>query len=327
VKEIRLSDNVLQATRLNISGWRRVMWLLRLLMTFILVAYLLWSVRDDLSTLKLSLSQPIYLLGAFGIACLGALLSAWVWRGLLPPLARESYPRILAHYLWGLFWNNFLPFGIGGDVVRAASLWKSNGRGDLALSSVMMSRLAGLWSVLLLAGMASLYQLGRLGRAQASPLMGMILGAAFLGLVATALLLGAPVGKILDWLPEGWRSWHTRLREYVSMPGVLLWAIGVSVVIQVCAVAVNLLTATALGLHIPAQALFFTIPLVNLAVLLPFSLGGFGVREGAYMALLGLAGIKGVDALCLSLSVYALMILVSGCGALVSRVLFNLEDK
>jgi uncharacterized membrane protein YbhN (UPF0104 family) len=52
-----------------------------------------------------------------------------------------------------------------------------------------------------------------------------------------------------------------------------------------------------------------------LTVLIPVSLGGFGVREGSHIYLLGLMGVTATDALILALSVYALLALVTATGA------------
>ena len=85
------------------------------------------------------------------------------------------------------------------------------------------------------------------------------------------------------------------------------------------AVVVNASMAQALGLPISFGILLLCIPLVNLVVLLPISIGGFGVREGAYYYLLSCFGVSAGEAVLLSLAVYALLVFVAAVGAAASQ--------
>jgi hypothetical protein len=53
------------------------------------------------------------------------------------------------------------------------------------------------------------------------------------------------------------------------------------------------------------------LPLVTLTTVLPFSIGGWGVREGAMIVALGFVGVSATTAFSLSV-VYGLVILASG---------------
>jgi hypothetical protein len=292
-----------------------VLWRGRAAVTVALVAYLLWRLHDRIGTLQLHLAQPPALGLAVGGAVVGVLLSVWLWRILIPRNNLIPFRHLLAHYLLGLLWNNFLPGGVGGDAVRAIALRRATGRADVAVSSVLMSRLAGLWSIALMAAVAALIHAARIGAGPALPLLLLAGGALIATAAGTAFLFGAPAVALMRRLPERWASWHARLRDYRLGPSRLLEALGWALAIQVCAVGINLLAAQALGLPITAWQLFLSLPLATLAALLPISLGGFGVREGSYVFLLGLLGVRAADALVLSLAVYALLAVVTVAGA------------
>jgi uncharacterized membrane protein YbhN (UPF0104 family) len=58
------------------------------------------------------------------------------------------------------------------------------------------------------------------------------------------------------------------------------------------------------------------VPVILLATMLPFSIGGWGVREAAAVAVLSLAGISAEAALSLSLIFGLTQVAVSGVGTL-----------
>jgi hypothetical protein len=75
-----------------------------------------------------------------------------------------------------------------------------------------------------------------------------------------------------------------------------------------------------LGLGLAPALIAVVVPLVLIATALPVSIGGFGVREGSYVALLADAGVSSGDATLLSLLSAAAMALASLPGGLVLLV-------
>ncbi len=57
---------------------------------------------------------------------------------------------LFKYYLIGLFFNNFLPTGIGGDVLRIYNLVKDTGDRTISFASVITERLLGITSTLIL---------------------------------------------------------------------------------------------------------------------------------------------------------------------------------
>ena len=87
----------------------------------------------------------------------GQALSTWKWRLLLAPvgLAAVRYPRLLAFYFIGMFFNLFLPTMVGGDAVKAVLLARETGAPVRATTSVFMERNLGLFALLSIALVAS----------------------------------------------------------------------------------------------------------------------------------------------------------------------------
>ena len=75
----------------------------------------------------------------------------------------------------------------------------------------------------------------------------------------------------------------------------------IGVAFQGLAVFAAWLVVRALELHLPFAPLAVSLAPILIVSVLPVSIGGFGVREGSYVVLLGYAGLGTTDATLLSL--------------------------
>src|SRR5262245_37100554 len=92
---------------------------LKIAVSIILLA-LLFS-RIDVSRLWSTARQASvpWLLAALGVYFVNVIASAWRWGLLLRAQQIPMGPRaVLASFVVALFFNNFLPTNIGGDVIR-----------------------------------------------------------------------------------------------------------------------------------------------------------------------------------------------------------------
>jgi glycosyltransferase 2 family protein len=87
--------------------------------------------------------------------------------------------------------------------------------------------------------------------------------------------------------------------------------------------------ASKIGIELRVADWLWVFAVVSLAVLLPLSLGGIGIREGAFVGVLGFLGVAAELALALSLTIFAFQILVASAGAILdfSRVGKALSDR
>ncbi|MCK5738267.1 flippase-like domain-containing protein, partial [bacterium] len=107
-----------------------------------------------------------------------------------------------------------------------------------------------------------------------------------------------------------------KLRDiYLSFHGfrlewkMLLQVMGVSLIIQTLRIMTHYAAARAIGIEtIPVMYFFLFIPLVALAVTLPISIGGFGVREQTAVYLFGLPGVGGFPSAVTSMEFMAYLI-------------------
>lgn len=250
---------------------------------------LLWHLADGPAVLaRLGRSDPGWLLAALIMTNLQTLLSALRWRltasrlGLPLPLGQA-----MGDYYLGALVNQTLPGGVLGDAARALRSRRNGLR--VAAQSVVIERFVGqiaLFAVTLTGLALAATQPGTLPAPAAR--LPLILAATLAALVLASRIaarlwpeLSRPLTREL-WEP---------LRHSVLAHGV--WprqaALGLAIV------ACNLLTfdfcARATGTALPPLALLTLVPLILTAMLVPLSISGWGLREGAAAGLLPLAGI------------------------------------
>jgi glycosyltransferase 2 family protein len=218
------------------------------------------------------------------------MIGVWRWDRLLRAQHIEVERKKLAESIWvSMFFNNFLPSNIGGDVVRITDTAREAGSKTLATTVVLVDRALGLTALLVVAALGAFaLWLGGI----------YVPGSRWLWLACIALVLAAIfviampdfVGHLLAPLRALKKPWVTervqRLEEAVvrfgKARGVMAGAFGAAVVVQLSVVAFYLLTAKGLSVPLPTLLGAVLIP-VSLAVqMAPISINGFGVREAVF---------------------------------------------
>ena len=260
------------------------------------------------------------LVAALVVTLFGIVLATLRWRTVLIALGlRAGVRTLLNHELAGLFVGNFLPSTIGGDVLRVTRLSAANGDPPDTFASVVLERLTG-WLVLpviTLVAMAVNPTLAGLGAASA---VAVSLSVATLVLLLVVLAVAASPrlgGRLAE--RAGWQRFlgavHLGLAKFRDRPLAAVSVLTVGFAYQLVVVAAAFLAARALGLDVGPTAILAFMPAVAIAQVLPISLGGLGVREGAFVLFLGPLGVDASQAVALGLLVYGLNMAVSLLGA------------
>jgi glycosyltransferase 2 family protein len=268
-----------------------------------------------------SIGSTLWLIVAAALTLAGIVLSAVRWQQVLGALEiRAGLPRLVSHNLAGQFVSNVLPTTIGGDVLRVSRLSRETGEPPGTFASVVLERLTG-WLVLpviTIVGFVVNPGLRQLGTATQ---VALVLA------VGTLLLLGAVLiaagsprlgGRFAA--RDGWRRFlgavHLGLERLRTHPATALNVLAVGFAYQLALVLAAVAAAQALGLR-PAglTALLAFFPAVLIAQVLPISMSGLGVREGAFVLFLGPLGVADEQAIALGLLLYLLNLAVSLLGA------------
>jgi len=236
---------------------------------------------------------PLYFLAACLIYIAAQAISTFRWKLLLPE--HFTFRKLFSLYMIGAFFNSFLPGLIGGDVVKAYYLNKDARKLGVTLASIFMDRYVG-YVALMIVGMASYpFALRYFGESVYKWIMPAIVCAFIVG---SFLFFGLRLGRRFTTMSEFYEYFIT----LKSRKGVIAKAVLISLCVQIMGFSAVALLASAMGEDIPIFLLFVFLPIIITVTTVPISISGLGVREGAFVLLLGLIGIRPELATSLSLS-------------------------
>jgi len=246
-------------------------------------------------------------------ACLmnlaGQVMSSARWWILSNTLSFPGpWPTYLGFYFVGMFFNLFLPTGIGGDLFKIHFLSREQGRRFLAAFSVVGDRLLGLITMLLMGGASVVIWPGLLPE----PFSGFLWVAA---LVVVVCLLGFPLMQtVITHIFPGLSRHIEGIAALWHRPGRLFAILGLSFCLQALGMGAVALLGSGIGIRLPIPFYFVSIPLIVIMTLIPVSFNGIGIREGAFVYLFGLKGIGPEPALGLGLLFFSVQVALSLLG-------------
>ncbi len=231
---------------------------------------------------------------------------------------REAFHNLLT----GLFFNQALPSGIGGDAMRIWLLTRGRpGRTSDAVSVILSDRAIGLIALVTIAAIAApVLVFGPPGRHLDSNST----VAVSLGILAAAVIVGYAFLLFVRRLPPlGLPGWSWLTQAYGVVRHVMI-ASPLAALFMALAIAAHLtllfaIAAVAAALDIPVSltAILVLTPPAMILATLPVSIAGWGVREAGFVAVLGLVGITSTDATLLGLAVGLLQLMQGILGGAV----------
>lgn len=297
--------------RFRVPAW------LRVAVTLGLLAFV--ASRIDLAALggRLAALDPAWAALALAVSLPQFLLSAWRWRFTADRLGVGlPYGRAVAEYYLGSFLNQVLPGGVVGDAARAwrhGSERSGSGVPDgRAVRAVILERASG-QVVMAIVAVASVLRLPLGPDVRAA-----VLAATLLSVLA-AVALAAVAWRRLAARPAG----EGPLSRLVAEARIALLArdawpaqlLGSTLVVATY-LAMFVAAARAVGVQTPIASLLPLVAPVLVAMLIPVSVAGWGLREGAAAVIWPLAGLPAADGVAASVA-YGALVLLSTCpGAL-----------
>jgi glycosyltransferase 2 family protein len=217
-------------------------------------------------------------------------------------------------YYISVFFNTWLWGAVGGDVLRAWLTRRAEFRLRYAVNSVILDRVAAVAAVgILILATAPVFIRDTHQYKLALVLCG----------VAACLLGGIVVAALVHRLPIDWKRF--KLFRGIHLLSTATDAIFLRVnTVPVLGVAIMGQIVVAVAVYVMSLSLDVGLSLIDcvilmqpvaLAVALPISIGGWGVRETAMIGLLGFVGIPSSAALSLSVQMGLLTIIASLPGA------------
>ncbi len=285
-----------------------------------LVGYLLWRVKwDELLPLLRSLNGWLFAV-AF-VLYLGAITnSAFKWFVLLRALEiKIPFTELLSYSFVGVFFNNFLPANIGGDLMRGYGLARYTSRTADAAISVVVDRLVGLMAFMFTAVLAAAWIVLAGGREELRN-VAVAAGASFsVVILLFALMLSRRIRasgrKLLQFrwtkvLLPLYDRLSAALDAYRFRYRTLSTAFWIAVGTMIITNFVNYLLAEAVQPgSIPLEYIFLFNPIIAFVLLIPISIGGLGLNQSAFVFFYGLVGVPEKIALAASLALQGVIYL------------------
>jgi glycosyltransferase 2 family protein len=236
-------------------------------------------------------------------------ISAWKWQWALRLHGMEfPYVHLLRSICIGFFFNHFLPSAIGGDAYRVMKTLPSDGYASRAVSAVVVERIIGFAALMLIALLAAL------DLAWKSP-------QALLVLQVCAAVVSA-IGLAAWAIHRGWHdSFIERLRHLKAFEAVehnlnhlrnggRRWIplVAISVLFQVVAIAIIYGLFWSLGASVAYSTCAVIAAAAGIATILPISINGLGVVEGAFIGTAVALGVPYQPALVVALLLRVLLV-------------------
>jgi len=270
---------------------------------------LLWFIFDriDFGALALRLSPKDIAAGLLaGVSA--NLLQAIVFAFRLRACLRIVGHRINLPNAWittlfgGLFSHTPISF-IGGDAIRVWYLAKCGASLPDATKAVILDRIIGFIGMMFIVLATAPVMINAIG---SSTLKGgyvslvavgiaIILGFLIAGLIPQILQRGRILGRIVEYASL---SRHLALRPREAMA-----ALGLAVIANLVNVIAIWLVSLAYGYDIGFYVSLVAAPTIFLVAMMPISVAGWGLREGAAVVVLGLFAVSGEQSVTVSVTV------------------------
>lgn len=296
-------------------------------------------------------AQPAWIISGILAYGLVEILAAARWQILLRVQGvRVSSMRLCSLLMIGIFFNQFMPGGTGGDVVKIFYLLKETpGKKTQAVLAALMDRLIGLVGLIFVAGALIIWRWDWLTQNTSMPHFQMawlfspsalrdwlgqipdtakllyillaVLSASVLGIGTSFVITGL---GLVDKLPAHFpkRDIFVDLSKaynaYASAWKSSLAALVISFGVHMVSFVVFFCAARSLAAAVSFWDLTSIMPIINTLAALPISVGGTGPREGMFQTLLNqLCGLSEGTGVAISLTGFVLILFWGVIGGVI----------
>ena len=283
--------------------------------------------RTNLSEVWQAIRSTNYgvLFVAFLLHPIGLYISALRWQILLA--ARGSTPSLnflFESYLVGMFFNNFLPSTIGGDIYRAYDTWRLGQTKSSAVAVIFIDRLLGILVLLLFALIAIILD-QRFNKLVDHLWMWILLGT--FGLCIAVYLIFFPPTILLNKTRNVSQLENNKIgaklvafaEAFLAFKGqhqALYKTTLLSILLQANVVVHYYLIGLALPIDVPLTGYFLIVPIVTVVMMLPISINGIGLREGTFALFFSIYGVTATDSIAFAWIAFALLLIQSILGGI-----------
>ena len=285
--------------------------LLRITVSTIALLYLAFRVDWGIFLQNLQEVNLLFVGLAFVAVIASIVVSAYKWFILCKLHGNISFNECFRWYYIGFFLNNFLPGSIGGDVARIYFAGKKLGS-QQAIASVTVERVfAGIALALCSFTGILFYTVGD------SPWIQILIFVVILTAIYCFLFV-TPFQNMVIRLTDGKiKPFYETITVYKEKKGTLMKLLLFSFLFLLCYILVSSFLFLAMDVSVPFLAQIGFISLISILTMIPISINGLGIREGAYVLLFAMVGVAESTSLTVSLMFFVLVLIGTSIGGII----------
>lgn len=289
--------------------------IVRIVVTVVLFALIFRTidVKELLATYQ-DIVPRLLMLGII-FQLLSTTLASYRWYLVMQPLGyTQSFGFFLKSYFKGSFFNQGLPTSIGGDAVRVLDVARLGERKRDAFIGVFIDRVLGLVGLLVLNLVVNLFNPELLPKGLFLAI-NLLIGLGLLGFIVLYLL------QRLQFLAR-WRisRFFMKISRHLSIVMATPKQAAIQMLLSLAVHFLSLLAIFLIGRSVELDFSLTTylvlVPPAILLTLVPLSLAGWGIREGAMIGLFTLLGADKVTVLSMSI-LYGIVLIVASLPGLI----------
>jgi uncharacterized protein (TIRG00374 family) len=192
------------------------------------------------------------------------------------------------------------------------------------VSAVLLDRVIGLISLVLMAIIGLVFGFRHLAH-EASTVTLVIVGLFIAMGIAWLIFFNRDLMRRLNWLfglpymnriEAPVRALYNSLHYLQTQPRLLAGSLLISFALQILGVISVIFIAQALAIDVPVSYFFILMPIIWVISIIPISISGLGVREGAFAFFFSMVGMASENGIALSLLYYSYLVFTGLVGGL-----------
>jgi uncharacterized protein (TIRG00374 family) len=294
-----------------------------------LIIYILQT-ADRAELIQTIKSADIYLLIiAFSVNGIGMIPRIYKWQIILAVQEiHVPFKTLLTFSFTSGFFNIFLPTAYGGDIIRIYDVSKFSNKKLESITSILVDRGSGALALFLIAAFALLFGYDLI---QDIRIVLFTIGILLLILISIIIIFNEKIKKIniitkiitfvdrKDVLKNMYDTFH--IYRYHKRKSIEILAL--SLLAQLIAILYYPIIAYSFGLDVPLVYFLIVIPIILVILMLPISISGIGVREGAFIFFFKKVGVLPHEAVSIALVAFGLYLIWS----LIGGVVYAMRDQ
>jgi len=289
-------------------------WLIRVLITVAILILIFRNIEfSNVKDIILDANISLLLL-AILFQLLSTLLAGYRWGRVMKKMdfgqRSDFYMR---SYFKGSFFNQGLPTSIGGDAIRVLDVASHGHRKRDAFIGVFIDRVLGLAGLLILNLIANFFLPGLLPD-NLSLMINVIVASGLIGFISFIYIhkiKALNIGRLFNYILRI----SERLNKILHDTRSISFHLVIGILIHLFSIINIYLVGQSVGLEYDLLTMAVIVPPVILLTLIPISLAGWGIREGAMIGLFGLIGAAQANILSMSI-IYGIILIIASLPGL-----------